>query len=200
MATNNKSYDVAKRRERVAKAYLQGETQRAISEAEGVSLGTINGDLKYLRGQWQKNASADIDERIGQELAKLDQLEAQAWESYFKSQKVVEKGQGKRKSPPAKKGQKPKESESSFVKQIESAGDPRFLNIVENCIERRCRILGIDAPGKIELTGKDGGPIEYKDKSNMAISALAEMLKKSGVALQDPEDEPEEEKNGQRDD
>jgi hypothetical protein len=27
------------------------------------------------------------------------------------------------------------------------------------CIERRCKLIGIDAPQKQEVTGKDGGPL-----------------------------------------
>lgn len=187
MNKTNKTYARDKRRESVANMYLQGKSQRVIADVLDVSLGTINGDLKYLRQLWQQNASTNIDEIISRELAKLDNLEAQAWDSYQKSLVTIEKAQGRRKSPPTKKDQPPRESESSFVKQFENAGDPRFLSIVENCIDRRCRILGIDAPGKVELTGKNGGPVEYQDKSNMAISALADMLKKNGVSLQDNE-------------
>lgn len=196
-----KSKEIAHRRDKVATMYLRGHTQQAIADECDVSVGTINRDLQELNKKWVASADAAVDERKAKELAKLDALEAQAWESFFSSMKTVEKGQGKRKTPAQKRGAKPKESLSQFVKEIESAGDPRFLNIVENCIERRCRIIGIDAPGKVELTGKGGGPIEYKDRSNMAITALADMLRSSGVGLQDQEeDEPDENFNARSDD
>lgn len=194
MVKTNKQCEQEKRREGVANLYLQGKSQRFIAEKLQTSLGTVNRDLTTLRNRWKQNAAADMDEAIARELAKLDRLEEQAWESFVESKKTVEKGQGKRKTPPAKRGQKAKESENSFVKQIETAGDPRFLNIVENCIERRCKILGIDAPGKFEVTGKDGGPMEFKEKSNVAISAFAELLKSQNIPLQDEDEEPEEEK------
>jgi hypothetical protein len=39
-------------------------------------------------------------------------------------------------------------------------GNPAFLAGVMSCIERRCKLLGLDAPAKAELTGKDGGPVQ----------------------------------------
>lgn len=191
MAKLNKTCEQEKRRETVASYYLQGKSQRFIAEKIGASIGTVNRDLKILREQWKANASADIDEAIGKELAKLDRLEEQAWESYLKSVTTTQTHNGTQSRPGQKKGERAKKSTSQNVTVTESAGDPRFLNIVENCIERRCRIIGIDAPGKVEVTGKNGGPIEYKDKSNMAISALADMLKNNGVGLRDEEEEEE---------
>jgi hypothetical protein len=46
------------------------------------------------------------------------------------------------------------------VVKYESAGDPRFLAGIQWCIEQRCKILGLLAAVKNELTGKDGGPVQ----------------------------------------
>lgn len=39
-------------------------------------------------------------------------------------------------------------------------GDVQAVRAMVRVMERRARLLGIDAPFKTELTGKDGGPIE----------------------------------------
>lgn len=191
MVKTNKQCEQEMRREKVASLYLQGKSQRFIAEQLQTSLGTVNRDLTTLRNHWKQNAAADMDEAIGRELAKLDKLEEQAWESYFLSLKTTQTHNGQNSRPGQKKGERAKKSTSQNVTITETAGDPRFLNIVENCIERRCRILGIDAPGKVEVTGKNGGPMEFKDKSNAAISTLANLLKQQGIGLQDEDDEDE---------
>ena len=40
-------------------------------------------------------------------------------------------------------------------------GEPRFLQGVHGCIERRCKILGLDAPRKQEVTGFGGFAVNY---------------------------------------
>jgi len=35
---------------------------------------------------------------------------------------------------------------------------------VLKCIERRCKLLGLDAPIRREHSGKDGGPVVIDDK------------------------------------
>lgn len=178
-----KQKEMASRQSEISRYYLQGKTQLEIADLLSCSVGTVNRDLQILNKRWLESAQADINARKARELAKLDRLEGQAWESFFLSNRVIEKGQGKRKTPSAKSGGRDKESFNQFVKEVETAGDPRFLNIVADCIERRCRIIGIDAPGKIEVTGSEGKPIEYRDRSKIAIHQLAELLKNQGVSL-----------------
>ena len=36
------------------------------------------------------------------------------------------------------------------------SGNPRYLDIVLNCIEKRCKLLGLDAPTKIAPTDPTG--------------------------------------------
>jgi DNA-binding NarL/FixJ family response regulator len=53
----------------IAKLYLQGWLQKDIAVELGLSLSTINRDLKALREEWRTSAKADIDELIAQLLA-----------------------------------------------------------------------------------------------------------------------------------
>jgi len=38
---------------------------------------------------------------------------------------------------------------------------PAYVDRILRVMERRARLLGLDAPTKSEVTGSDGGPIEY---------------------------------------
>jgi hypothetical protein len=70
-------------------------------------------------------------------------------------------------------------------------GNPAFLAGVMSCIERRCKLLGLDAPVKSELTGKDGGPIktEAANKPDLSKLSLDELLQLRSV-LAKATDEP----------
>ena len=41
-------------------------------------------------------------------------------------------------------------------------GDPRFLEGIFKCIDKRCKMLGLDAPAKQEISGPNQGPIEVE--------------------------------------
>ena len=45
-------------------------------------------------------------------------------------------------------------------------GDVGAANLLLKVVARRCRLLGLDAPERRELTGKDGGPVEFAELSH----------------------------------
>jgi len=162
-------------RREIADLYLKGWLQQEI--ADHINADTerdytltqqmISYDLKRLQEQWQKSALVDVDELKAKELAKVDRLEREYWRAWERSREDAETLQqvggkdGPDKITKTSKGQ---------------AGDPRFLQGVQWCIERRCKILGVDAPEKRELSGRDGGPIETKTNVTGIDRGFAEAL------------------------
>lgn len=56
-------------------------------------------------------------------------------------------------------------------------GEAQAIDRVLKIMERRARMLGLDAPERRELTGKDGGPIRSAvDMSGLSDGALQELL------------------------
>ncbi|MGA7121197.1 MAG: hypothetical protein WBY94_13920 [Polyangiaceae bacterium] len=53
------------------------------------------------------------------------------------------------------------------------AGDPKAVAAAVKIMDRRAKYLGIDAPVRTELTGKDGGPIETKSGYDDLLTKLA---------------------------
>ncbi len=49
-----------------------------------------------------------------------------------------------------------------------NSGDPSSINSAIRVSERLCKLMGLDAPVKAEVTGKDGRPIETVDLSALA--------------------------------
>lgn len=71
----SKSDEITARRNQVATLRLAHLTQGEIASRVGVSIGTVNADLKAIRDVWQERARTSIEEWVGEELAKLDRLE-----------------------------------------------------------------------------------------------------------------------------
>ncbi|GAP96084.1 hypothetical protein [Leptolyngbya sp. NIES-2104] len=147
----------------IARRYLMGETQSTIAESLKVSQQTISADMKLIRKRWRDSSIRDFDEAIAVELAKIDLVEAEFWEQWEKSKlpKQVKKN----------------EKADGFTKQttIEETkcGNPAFLAGVLNCIDRRCRLLGLDSEIKYQdLTTaiakviQAGFKVEQSDRAN----------------------------------
>ena len=138
---------IARDRRRIADAYLRGCLQADIAIELGLSEATISRDLQVLHGEWLKSGLIDYNRAKAQELAKVDALEREYWGAWERS-----KGKAIR-----MRGQK-KVNGQTIVNTTEADnrdGDSRFLAGVQWCIERRCKILGIDAPGKYDVRVDD---------------------------------------------
>ena len=134
--------------------YLRSEPQWKIAQHFGVHPGQISRDLLVIQKQWQEQTQLNLDEAKARELAKLDEIERQAWEAWEKSRKDAETMEV---TGTAQGGKGKPETVRKTTKG--QAGDSRFLAIVLECQKRRAEILGLDAPRKLEHGGIDGGPI-----------------------------------------
>lgn len=123
----NDQYERLERRERVATLYLQGKTQWDIARLVKVSQGTVSNDLAAIREGWLASTLHDFDAKAAEELAKVGQLEATAWEAWQRSCKPIGK----------------KSRKQSKKRPAERPGDPRFLDQVFRCIAVRLKMLGL---------------------------------------------------------
>lgn len=143
MDSSRETTELAKRRQEVAERYLRGEYQTTIADALGIDQAQVSRDLKALRSMWLSSAIRDFDAAKAQELAKIDEVERAAWSGWTRSTEdkevaVQEAGADKK----LKKATLRKEGQS---------GNPAFLSTILTCIERRCAILGLDAPKKFVI-------------------------------------------------
>jgi hypothetical protein len=157
---------LARDRRRIADLYLQGELQADIAVQLKIDQSTVSRDIAHLQAEWRKSALVDIDARKSQELAKVDRLEREYWAAWERScedaETATQKQRGKVTKAAGEDGQFVAEQPAEISKTRKGqAGDPRFLSGIQWCIERRCKILGIDAPEKHKHsgTGEDGAII-----------------------------------------
>jgi transcriptional regulator with XRE-family HTH domain len=163
------NFQVRQDRVKIAELYLRGCSQAEIAGRFGFTQQQISYDLKAIQAEWQRNTTLALDAHKARELAKIDHAERcywQAWErsiEEFRSRTIKAKGT----KDDQKVQTKPQQAEQTIYTENRS-GDPRFLDGVLKCIERRCKLLGLDAPARNEHSGKDGGPIVVEDR-RMAV-------------------------------
>ncbi len=145
--------------------YLQGIGQVAIAEVIGVSQPTVSADLKHLHRQWQKDAARDINEAKARELAKIDQLERTYWQAWIDSREEKETKTQEQVGLAVKDADEDATTQrvKRSVRKEKRDGDPRYLAGVMTCINKRCQLLGLDAPKDDSLTlkGDAKAPIEF---------------------------------------
>lgn len=125
-------------RQAIAGLRLREYSQLEIADALGLSLSTVKRELRHLHQEWQAEAQADTNETLSAELKRLEAVSREAWKGWELSLK--------------EQTTTTEEGDSRKTRTTTTSGDPRYLNTLLTAIERRCRILGIDAPSKVATT------------------------------------------------
>jgi hypothetical protein len=133
----------------ISRLYFSGETIAGIAKELGMNKMTVaDVYLLELRSRWRQSADMDFAERQALELAKLDALEAEYYKGWERSQQL--KSTQKRVDVYGRNAEKrPSELETTTEQLV---GDARFLDGIHKCIDRRCRLIGVDPETKIRLT------------------------------------------------
>lgn len=164
----NPKHIVLERIARIAALYRQGWYQYEIAEDVGVSTAQVSRDLDAIRKEWLDSSIRNFDESRAEELAKIDNLEREYWAAWEKSKSNYNKKSTKRKG-------KARDAAPDYMEQTDTEvilmGDPRFLAGIQWCINKRCEILGLDAPKKLEHSGHIG-------KTDDELAAEIEHLRK----------------------
>jgi hypothetical protein len=133
--------------EAVTEMYLRGKFQSEIAAALNISQPQVSYDVWIIQKRWRESSLVNWDEARAKELERIDSLEREYWAAWEAS-----------KTERTKKRQR-KGATGAIDASIETEqrdGNPAFLAGVIACIDRRCKILGLDAPTKIAPTTPDG--------------------------------------------
>jgi len=128
--------DIAERRAQVAELYARRITQRDMAKMLKVSEPTISRDVKSLLKEWRKESTKKVDDVKAREMADLDAMERDVAMAM-----VVGKNR------PSLKPQ-----------ELARLAEARL-----RIKERRAKLLGLDAPAKLEASAPDGEPLFAND-------------------------------------
>lgn len=154
----NDDFRIIELRMKIARQYLEGQTQEEVAKDLGLSVASVSNHLKKIREYWLSLMMVDFDEKKSREIAKIDNLERIAFRAWRRSTRPtqtrhvsvkeairVEKQRDKDgkevpgKAPLAKMVPIEKTDDT---KETTQAGDPRFLQIIDRCIEKRLKLMG----------------------------------------------------------
>jgi len=147
------------RRIKVAKYFAQGLTQLEIGEKVKVDRSVVSRDLKALEKEWIEAAVDEIAQYKAKEIIKINNMEREAYEAWEKSKREKET-KSKKQSGTTEGGRT-----EVAIKTESNFGDTKYFQVVQWCIDKRCKLLGLDSPKRLEHTGKNGEPIQHEHKS-----------------------------------
>ena len=105
-------------------------------------------DIQQMLIEWKRNQLESIDQYVTAELQKLDKMEVEAWSAWEMSKQSKKKNE-------VKKGGNGGLSRQIMTKEVTETrcGNPRYLDLLLNIQQRRAKMLGFDAPIKIDIPG-----------------------------------------------
>jgi hypothetical protein len=154
MAANHK-LEMLHRRQKVADLYLQGLAQAAIAQQLEMSQTSVARDLSKIERSWRESAIRDFDAAKERELQRLALIEKNAWEGWKRSCQPIQTATVDGQAADSQKAKRTVKHQN---------GQPRFLELVLECIDKRAKLLGLDAPLKIVPTTADGQPLSKKER------------------------------------
>lgn len=150
-----------------ADLFLRGYSYREIADALNrdlsargvgytISFQMVYYDLQQCLIEWKRERLETIDDYVTQELRKLDKMEVELWEAWERSKTGKLREKNRQNAKPRKvleDGDNPEYYGYEETTTETSAGNPRFLDLLLNVQQRRAKMLGFDAPIKVEIPG-----------------------------------------------
>lgn len=142
-AGEGKKYTAAQREQRrifIANQRFKGVSFRDIASELGVSVGYVYSEYKQVEEQWRAESRKSMDELKARELAKLDAIEQEAWRAWERSCEQATK----LREDYAYNQEGARQRKKAQATREDQIGNPKFLDVIARCIDRRCKLLGLD--------------------------------------------------------
>lgn len=154
-------------------------------DLKAYALSTVKSDVDTLLHEWQENRLDDTEKKITSELARIDLVIREAWEMWEKSKQDFEKKKGKQKGIPIFDEQGVQIKVKTTFQEMQNEeyrakGDARYLDIIIRCIERRCKLLGLDKE-TVDLNAQFGDgvlKVVYVSNNNVGLASSEEEVRK----------------------
>ncbi len=134
-------------RTRILYLHLQGLTEAEIGQRLGVGQTQVAYDLKRVRGEWDARHEGERDRLIGEELSRIRLMEREGWQEWQASKQERETHLSEMTSG----GSAGEARQRAAVKVERKGANPSYMAIVQWAVERRCRLLGLDAPATLKF-------------------------------------------------
>lgn len=158
--------------ETISELTLQGVKQSVIAERLSLSQQQISYDLREVKKRWQAASTLSFDSYVSQELEKLNLLEREGWEAWYRSQ------QPRKNSSVAVRERADTAVSEKEAKEESRDGNPRFLDTILFVMERRARLIGLDKPSRaiVSNTSIDAGNLTDEQLQRLADGESLEQV------------------------
>jgi len=119
-----------------------------IARLRDCSVDQIYLDLQLLRKRLLAREHKDVDFLRNEELMRIEAIEVEAWRAWWRSQEPEETTISGRSTT------EDETTERASLTRRQRVGDARFLDTIYKCVDKRCELLGLDAPIKVDLTAE----------------------------------------------
>ena len=163
-APKRSTIEIEQDREAFSERSLKGWTIRQIAEWVGenrkytLSIKTVCTDIQAVRKKWLEDSKDNMGELMAKKMATLELMEAEAWAGYKRSLRGVSKiknsnadGGSDEAVQYLKDGEFDKKGKQEY-EPGERDGDPKWLDTILKIIERQCKLKGLDAPEKVQVS------------------------------------------------
>jgi hypothetical protein len=149
-------------RAEVVRLIRRGYTKSAIAAHLRVSPNTITEDWKVVIRQIRADQTEDLKEYIACKLQEYSEIKKEAWEQWDKSKQDARKRVRERNlrviEPRDKKKGTPPKTGLVVTKDVSTrtgqCGDPRYLQVILNCLSAERELLGLDPVKEVTIKGK----------------------------------------------
>jgi predicted transcriptional regulator len=157
-------------RQKIAALLVRGWSQKQIADELSMTQAMVCRDVKALRAEWIEETKIDMSEALATELARIDNIEREAWEAWEESKKPA-----KVESQSVTEGQAQKVS----VRRQHRTGDKRYMDIIMWCAEHRAKLLGL-VKNKVAVGGDPDNPIRHiHSAEDLTDDELAQIIARS---------------------
>jgi hypothetical protein len=196
LASRRTTEEIERDRTLLARMYVRGKSQHEMRLSlnsmypdRPLSGSTINQDLQAIRNAWLNSTLVDFNEAKSKELARLDELEREAFDAWERSKEkhIRLEYEISDDQIPFSVDKIAEVTRKKKRKVIEATvGDIRYLEMIERVADMRCKIFGLYEAKKIQVdwkadalqSGLTGEDIEsLKEKT---INTFLEVLKQAG--------------------
>jgi DNA-binding CsgD family transcriptional regulator len=153
LTSNAPALEATARQVAVADMILAGANYNTMAQKLGVSIGSIHFDVMRCIEIWQAYQLDKMEQWMTLELAKLGQIEAESWSAWHRSQVPTFEGR-------------------PLKSKIRRAGDWHFLDMALKAHQRRCEMLGLDAPKREVLEYNHNYDLSLDERALRVVEIL----------------------------
>jgi hypothetical protein len=166
--------EVERDRSEISELYLKGVSLKRITEvitskhypgymdsnlkSKRLRLSFVQNDIQAIIKEWKATAVNNIDMLRAVEIEKINHLEQVYWEAW-------ERSVGEKEQSTTERVEDVTTRLLARVVKTDSDGNAAFLAGIQWCIDKRCKLLGLDAPTKNEIKNDVRIHIVYDDKN-----------------------------------